>query len=365
VQVSFTPSSAKTLFNPLQRVYLFHGEDDPLKDEAIALLRAEAVDEGFADFDYEVVEADSCTVEEVLAAAALAPFGSPARLVVVRGAELYRKRERQADAERLAQGVASLAAATCLALRVAADEDRGRGKTVLTAKLDAAVRAHGALVECKALSEQALIGWLAAEARKAGKHLTDEAAARLIDAAKGERIALANELEKAVCYTGDAAAITIEDVEATCCYDAEDVMFKLVDAISRRNADLALRLFHEILRYDTKPQGVAGRLLALLSRQYRLLLQAHGLTKRRIDPGALKSLPPEVAADLPGEGSIVSMAWKARELYGQARGWDQASLTGAMELLLECDLANKGGGEGSEDVVINLELLIVKLCGVK
>jgi DNA polymerase III subunit delta len=366
VEVAFAPASAKALFSPLRRVYLFHGEDDPLKDEAIALLRAATVDEAFSDFDYEVVEADRTPVEDILSSAGLAPFGSPARLLVVRGAELYRRRERQADADRLAQSVATLPPATCLALRVAASEDeRSRSKTILSSKLDAAIKQHGAVVQCKALTDEALIRWLHTEAGNAGKQLTDEAAARLTQAAKGERIALAHELEKAICYVGDSSTITIEDVEATCSYDAEDVMFKLVDATSLRNADLALRLFHELLRYNPKPQAVAGRLLALLSRQYRLLIQAHGLAHLRVDPGSLKSLPPEVAADLPGEGSIVGMAWKARQLYGQARGWNDASLVGAMELLLECDLANKGGGEGSENVVTNLEMLIVKLCQAK
>lgn len=366
MEVVWSRAAAKTLFQPLQPVYVFYGEDDCLKDEALAILRKKAVDESFADFDFEMLDADAKTPEEILASANLAPFASSHRLIVVRGAEAFRKREKAADAERLAQGITQLGAASCLALRVgAAEDEKSRGKTVLSAKLDAAVKARGALVQCKALTEQGLIDWLEGEAQKADKTLDEEAALRLIKAAHGERVALTNELEKALCYAGEARHITFDMAAAVCSYDPEDVMFKLVDAISRRNADQSLRLLHELLRYDTKPQSVAGRLLALLMRQYRLLAQAHELARRRIDPAMVKSLPAEILTELPGEGSIVSMAWKARELFTSVRSWDRASLAQAFELLLECDLSNKGGSEGSEDVVTNLELLILNLCGQK
>ena len=63
-----------------------------------------------------------------------------------------------------------------------------------------------------------------------------------------------------------------------------------------------------------------------------------------------------------GEGSIVAMAWKARDIYGVARSWSRGEIVQAFEWMLECDLSNKGGGEGSESVVTNIEILILNLC---
>ena len=56
-------------------------------------VRGVAVDEEFADFDLEVMDADSAGADRILAAVSIAPFASPVRLVIVRRAELYRKRE--------------------------------------------------------------------------------------------------------------------------------------------------------------------------------------------------------------------------------------------------------------------------------
>jgi DNA polymerase-3 subunit delta len=359
-------AAAKTLFAPLRRAYCFHGEDDRQKDEAIAQLRQAVVDEGFADFDFEVLEADSRSPDEVLAAVGIAPFGSPARLVVLRGAEIYRKRERSGDAERLAAGIAVLSEGSCLVLRVgAAEDEKGRGKTVLTQKLDKAIGESGVMVHCRALSDEDLAEWVAAEAAKSGKRIEPAAARHVVATGRGSRAAIANELEKAICFAGDQPVVTLAMARATASYDPEDVMFKLVDAIVRRNADSALQLFHEILRYDPKPQAIAGKLLALLSRQLRLIAQANELARMRIDPAAVRNLPPEVAAELPQEGSITAMAWKARDIYAQGRGWSADLLTAAFGWMVECDLNNKGGGEGSEDVTTNMELLILRLCGVK
>src|SRR5205809_1001796 len=108
MELQYSSGAVQQLLNPLQRVYLFFGEDDRLKDEAVERLRESAVDPGFLDFDLEVLDAETATSERILSSAGLAPFASQVRLVVVRGAELYRRREKQAEAERLAQGIAKL-----------------------------------------------------------------------------------------------------------------------------------------------------------------------------------------------------------------------------------------------------------------
>jgi DNA polymerase-3 subunit delta len=363
LEATWSRGAAKTLFTPLRKLYCFYGEDDKHKDDAVAVLRASVVDESFADFDYEVVEADSRSPDDILASAGLAPFGSRARLLVVRGAEIYRKRDKSGDAERLAAGLAKLGDASCVVLRVAASEDeKSRGKTILTSRLDTAIKEHGVAVLCRALSDDDLVDWVVDEAASVGKKLAADAARRIVAAGQNSRTAIKNELEKTLCFAGDSQIVTLAMADATCSYDPEDVMFKLVDAISRRNADQSLRLLRELLRYDTKPQSVAGRLLALLSRQMRLISQAIELADMHIDPSTLKNLPPDIASELPGEGSIVAMAWKARDIYGVARSWSRAEIVQAFEWMLECDLSNKGGGEGSENVITNIEILILNLC---
>jgi DNA polymerase-3 subunit delta len=350
---------------PLQRVYLVYGEDDLQKAQIVQMLVERCVDPGARDFDYEVLDAREVRSADVLSAAGMLPFSSERRVVVVNGAEVYRQKERASDGDRLAAGLCSLGDASCLVLLVAPDEkDRGR-KTALTPKLDAAVRSVGAVVCCKALSEQELARWAVGVARSGGKVLDPPAATLLARGCRGDRIFLGHELEKAVCYVGDRERITLRDVEAVSVRDPEDVMLKVADAVARGDADSALRLFRETLRYEGKPPAVAGRLLALLRFQYRLMWQAVELNRLRIGPQDLNRLPEDVAAELPSEGSIVSHSWRAGGIYGAASRHSRAGLAHAFDLLVECDVANKGGDEGSEDVVTNLDRLILALCRTK
>lgn len=366
METAYNRHSPASLLSPIQPVYAFWGEDDRQKDEAIAYLRKAIVEPGFEEFDSEVLDAGVVTAEDILSAVSQVPMGSSRRLVVVQGAEVYRRREKSAEAQRLAEGIHSLGASSCLVLRVgAAEDEKGRGKTILTAKLDEAIRTRGATVQCRALANSDLLEWLTSEAAAAGKQIDTNAGQRLMEAARGDRTILRSELEKTICFVGEAPRITLADVETVCSFDPEDVMFKLVDAITRQDANSALRLLRELLRYDPKPQSVAGRLLALLTRQFKLLWQAQELQRCGINAGTVRNLPLEVAGELPSEASIVGMAWKAPDLFRAARRWDRRRLADAFDRLLECDLANKGSGEGSEDVVTNVELLILRLCGAK
>ena len=361
----YNPRTFADQLTPLRKVYALFGADDTGKTEAILAIRKVALDESFADFDCQVIDASSSPVEEILASAGSAPFSSPARLVIVKAAELYRKREKSSEAERLAEGLKRLPAQSCLVLRIAAGEDERGRKTCISTKVDNAIESVGLIFEFKTLSDEALTSWLMSECSNSGKKLDPMAASRLATVAPGDRLSLKNELDKAIAFTGDRERVTLADVEAVVYHDPEDVMFKLVDSISQHKPDTALRLFHELLRYDSKPQSVAGRLLSLLARQLKLIQQAHELIRLGVDPAQLKNLPPHIAEQMPQEGTLVSMAWKSRELFSLARNWSRERLVMGYDLLIECDAGNKGGEEGVGDIITNLEILIVRLSAVK
>lgn len=365
-ELVFSLAKGAAQLEPLRSVYLLYGEDDLQKAQVVDLLRERCVDAGSVDFDYEVLDAREVQAAAILSAAGMLPFASDRRVVVVKGAEVYRQRERASDAERLASGLAGLGDASCLVLVVAPEEGDSRArKTALTPRLDAAVRSAGCLVQCKALSEEDLARWVGEVARAGGKRIEPQAASLLAHRCRGDRVFLTRELEKVVCYVGDRDRITAQDVEAVAVRDPEDVILKLADTVARGDADGALRLLREALRYDSKPQSVAGRLLALLRYQYRLVWQAGELRRRRFGPQDVRMLPDEVAAELPSEGSIVSQAWRAGGIFSAAARHSREGIAQAFNLLIECDLANKGGGEGSEDVVTNMDRLILELCRTK
>lgn len=369
MELNYKSGAASALWKSgLASVYLFFGEEDRLKEEAVAALIQQVVAADFRDFDLEALDAENASADAILAAAGQVPFGSDRRLIVVKGMEQWRDRGKQAEAERLAAGLERLPDTACLVLVAAAEEEEGRRKTAVTVKLDNAVKKYGALVTCPALKGEGLTDWILARAKKEGKRIEPNAAEALVGAAGNEMLALEQEIIKLVCYVGERENITARDVGAVVASSPEDVMFTTIDAIVRRQTDRALTLLGELHRYDPKPQAVAGKLLALLTRQYRMLWQAKFLVEKRVNPRDVRALPPEFAAELPSESNIVQLAFKAGDLFSQARNYTWAELTAALELLLLCDLANKGGvtdeaGIFGSEPASNLQLLVLELTG--
>jgi DNA polymerase-3 subunit delta len=367
VEIVYKSGGAGALWKPeLLPLYLFYGEEDRLKEEAVTALTRHIIAPDFADFDLEVMHTANATADTILAAAGQIPFGSEKRMVLVKGLEQWRERGKQSEAERLAAGLSRLSDTVCLVLVAGAEEEEGRRKTIISTKLDNAVRKVGATVACPALKGEGLTGWVAARVRQEGKRISPEAIGQLTQTVGSEMRVLEQEIIKLVCFTGERETITALDVGKVVSSSPEDVMFTTIDAITRRQTDRALTLLAELHRYDPKPQAVAGKLLALLARQYRMLWQAKFLAEKRVPPRDVRALPPELAAELPGDSNIAQLAFKAPDLFAASRNYAWSDLTRAMERLLLCDLANKGGvtdetGAFGSDPAGNLKLLVLEL----
>ncbi|MCX6360942.1 MAG: DNA polymerase III subunit delta [Armatimonadetes bacterium] len=349
--------------DPIRPIYLIHGDDDLAAQQFIDELRGRTADESFVEFDWQEVDASVLSVSALLAGIGQLPFGSPYRTTVVRGAEVFKSKGRADDADAFVSGLTKLGAAACVALVVGPSDERGRGKaSVAGPRLDAYAEERGIILRFAAPSAADLAERAVALARADGYQLSADAAERLVQAAHGDPRALRNELAKVLAYAGEAKRLNLAHVEAVCSVDPEDVMFRLVDAIGHRLAHRALTLLREACRYETKPHAVAGKLLALVNRQLKLLWQCRSLIDQGVRSRDLQTLPPHIASELPAEASVLSMAFKIRDLYTMAQKWDANALAAGYDALAACDVANKGGDEGSQDVLVNLEVLIVRLC---
>lgn len=370
-EINYRMGAAAALWKPtLLPVYLLFGEEDRMKEEAVNAFIRHVVDPDFADFDLEKLSASDTTADSILAAVGQVPFGSERRLVVVQGMEQWRDRGKQSEAERLAEGIARLANSACLVLVAAAEEEDEKRKTGVTVKLDNAVKKAGAVVACRAIKGESLLAWVNERVQQEKKRIAPAAAEQLVAAAGTEMRPLEQEIIKLVCYVGDRQTITPQDVAMIVASSPEDVMFTTIDAITRRppQIDRALMLLNELHQYDPKPQAVAPKLIALLSRQYRMLWQAKFLAEKRVNPREVRNLPPELAAELPSEGNIAGIAFKAADLFALAQKYTWEELTHALDQLLICDLANKGGatdeaGAFGGDLTANLQMLVMELTG--
>ena len=213
MEMAYRSGVADALWKPkLLPVYLFVGEEDRLKTEAVAALNARVGESEFAGFRSGDDGCRQCHRGCHSRGGWTGSLRLGAAAVVVKGVEQWRERGRQSEAEQLAAGLARLGDSACLALVVAAEEDEGKRKTAVTTKLDNAVKKIGAVVTCAALKGESLVKWIRARVRQEGKRIDAETASQLVARAGGEMLPLEQEIIKLVCYVEEREQITAQDV---------------------------------------------------------------------------------------------------------------------------------------------------------
>ena len=349
------------------RVYLLTGSEAGRKHAEAQALVARFVDPDFADFDAETLDGNATTAEQALSAAATVPMGSGRKAVLVRDTQ-------QMDAEqqkRLAAGLERLPAASVLILHTGtpiSEDGRTKRQSVVATELSSAVKKHGEVLDfALPKSAEDIRAKAADEAARLGKRLAADALAVLAGLPPDDVGRLAAEVAKAAAHAGDADVITGSDVEAVLSRGADDVIFKLCDAVGMRRKPEALGHVSTLFRGGGRPDSIAPRTLVLLARQIRLLAQFRYLGEKRYAGRGAGPIPPEVLALLPADGAGGMMAnprmsWMADKYVAQARNFSGAELADRLEKLLQADLALKGVVPGGESPQAVLQRLVVELC---
>ena len=230
---------------------LLHGPEPFLIEEALATLtRAVCPDPGLLAMSREVLEAREVGAEAIVRAAETLPWGTPRRLVVVRGAEALGPKQ----AEPLLAYLGSPNPSTVLVFTVPLS-------LAPLHWLRKAVPPSGA-IEIPQLNGRALVGWLRSRASADGFDFGVDAAELLISLVGEDPAALAGEAGKAALAGGpENRRIGAPEVRAVVGEHRSHQVFELTGAVERRDAASALSLLERLLVAGEEPL----RILAILA----------------------------------------------------------------------------------------------------
>jgi DNA polymerase-3 subunit delta len=192
------------------------------------------------------------------------------------------------------------------------------------------------------LRRESLRQWIQLRVRKMGSSISPSAVSLLADLVGSNLWILSSEIEK-LCLWAGQRRIEEEDVRQLVSLAREASVFAMVDAIVEGKMASAVQLLHQLL-----DAGVAAPyLLVMITRQFRLLLQAKEL--------GLRSLP---RTEMRSRLGLLS-DYPFRKTLEQARHYSVERLADVYHKLLETDLSIKRGKQGEE---LALDLLITELC---
>nr|MCU0635023.1 DNA polymerase III subunit delta [Gemmatimonadaceae bacterium] len=325
-------------------VYYFHGDDDFLKDEAIAAIIDVAVDPSTRDFNLEVrrgTEVDAATLETMLTTL---PMLAERRVVVLRDVHALKKALRGV----LDRYVARPAADTVLICTTPAGT-----------KVDAALAKAADSFAFEPLTEERTRRWVTHYASdRLGRTMSPEAADLLVRAAGTGLLGLASELDKLASYAAGehAASITADAVADVVGVRRGETMADLLDAVAARDAARALDMLPHVL---AQPKTSGVQLVIALGVQFLGIAYCAARQAERAHPAKLSG---ELFAMMKEGGAFTARPWgEATQAWMRAAPeWSPARLDAALERLADADHALKETRVSSESQV--LASLVLALC---
>jgi DNA polymerase-3 subunit delta len=295
---------------------LLVGDEELLRDAALAELRAASIADGPRDFNEDRFDfaAGALDGARVLDAAYTLPVLSPRRLVRVRGLD---DRRAAGFVERVLPAYLDRPSpTTCLVLEAAKVDRRLRW-------VKRAIEI-GELRECSGPRRPAEArDWVEARIRALGKRPARGAAAALVERIGLDTDRLAQEVAKASLYVGDRGEITADDFAEVTGEARPLALYELTDAIGERDLVGSLRRLGRLLDQGEPPLV----LLAALANHFRRLVRA-----RDCHPFE----PAEIARRL------ALHPFAAEKLAEQARRFDARRLRACLAATRVADAAIKG-----------------------
>jgi DNA polymerase-3 subunit delta len=149
----------------------------------------------------------------------------------------------------------------------------------------------GVAIECASPKPRELPALVTFFAKEEGKVLNPSDARALIERIGPDLLALKNQVSLLSLFVGEKSVIGVEDIQKLFADTAEKESFALTRALSDQDRTVAFTLLRKLLEQGEAPV----RLLALLSRHFRLLQKSKLLLKRGEGPTGIASalrLPP-------------------------------------------------------------------------
>jgi DNA polymerase III subunit delta len=314
---------------PMAQLYLVVGEEDYLRDHAVAAItNAVFGKDAETGFNCDLFYGDENDAEEVLNCAMEIPVFAPRRVVIVKAADKFSARE----GEKFLSYFASPHESTTIVFATAKLDGRLKWSQALTRQ--------AVVVDCAPLGDAQMFGWIRQEAKFLGLSLQDEAVQLLKDSSTGLLYTVRRELEKLSAYVTSGRPVTVEDVEVLKGTGPGASVFDLTLAIGSRDHGRALTILARNLETGEAPLRILGALVW----QYRRLWKVKDLLRqggREAEAARILRMDP----------------YKVSAFLAQ---FSHQHLTQSFALFWKVDSNLKGGSSGLGKRV--LEELLFELC---
>ena len=309
-----------------KQAYLLYGEEAYLKKQYKDRLTKAMLPEGDT-VNYAYYEGKGINPGELIDLAETMPFFAERRLIVVENSGYFKNAVPE-----LADYIKTMPVTACF-LFVENEVDKRN-------RLYKAVKDKGRIVEMARQDEKTLLYWIAGNVKKEGRQIKETTARYLISRAGTDMENLEKEIEKLFSYTLGKEEITVQDVEEICTTQITNQIFDMVEAVAAKQQKKALDYYYDLLALKEPPM----RILYLLARQFKLLMEVKDLAEKRYDKSQIAK-------------TVGLHPFVAGKYMQQSRTFSKQELRRILEDALDTEELVKTGRLND---VMSVELFIVK-----
>ena len=317
----------------ISQVYLFQGEEEYLKTEALNRIKKALLSNPAAEgFNFRTFYGKDLNCAEFLEEANTFPALSDNKLLVIKEGDKLHISSRN----KISQALAILPLSTHLIFFVQKVDKRQR--------FFQAVQKKGKCVYFYPLKDESLKLWVAAQFKQRKKIISPEALFFLLDRAGRQLQDLEKEIEKISLFVGSRPQVELNDLITASSEYQTHTLYDLLDKIMERETQASLKILSRLM------EGKRGtELIGLFYWQYSRLWKAKFLQEQ----GA----PPEQIGRKLG-----IPAYYLSEFLNKVSSFSKEELKKAFRQLLQVDLNLKSTQMPPR---LALELLVINLCAAR
>lgn len=237
-------------------------------------MKKHTLTDGADDFNYSVFDLEQVPVETLIQEAETLPFMGDKRLIVGQNAWFLTgskgKTEVHHDLDALTAYAESPLDSSVVALTVQHNKLDERKKLVKQLKK------NGTAVNFAPLAPSELRAWIKRKVSQYGASIQPEAVEKLIQQVGNDLQLIHQECAKLATYVGEGGTVTSEHIADMIPRTLEEDIFKLIDYMGKMKIEGALGVFYDLLKKREEPL----KILALIARQFRIMLQVKELSSR-------------------------------------------------------------------------------------
>lgn len=264
----------------LQPVYLIHGTETFVIDDAVKKLSAAALNEEDMDYNLVAFDLEETDIQTALAEAETGPFLGDKKVVICKKA-IFLSTEKgskiEHDLKKLEAYIKNPAPYTVLIL--VADYEKLDKRKKITKQL----LKEAALLEAKEADARSASEFLRKRAGELNVSISPNGSGRLMQMVGNNLTMLDNELNKMAMFVGKGKTIDEQVVDELVSQTLEQSVFVLVEHVVKKKHKQSYSLLQSMFKQNEEPI----KILALITRQIRIMLQLCILEEQRLSQGEM------------------------------------------------------------------------------